>query len=168
MKKIVLLLLSLCLFLMAGTASAYNNPYPRFLNGDPNFIRIDGHMGTAWYLDRSSLYVEKYEPPQYIIDVNVCTVNNADRGNTDIANVSTYRFFYNWDLKQMYSGRSDDSYWRYLKPQGSWAETGITMPAGEMAFYLAYRMKFYGSIRYYSEYSNKYYSVYDDDFYAGV
>lgn len=40
---------------------------------------------------------------------------------------------------------------RYLNPQGSWAETGISMPAGEIAFVLAYNYKFYGDRAYYSD-----------------
>ena len=120
------------------------DPYPNHLGGDDNYILVDGHMGVAWYLDRSSLYVEKYEPPQYIIAVNVCQVNGADRGNTAISRVLTERFFYNWDLRQMYVDRDGSSNWRYLDPNGSWVATGIVMPAGEMAFYLAYDMRFYG------------------------
>lgn len=144
MKKILLLISLICTLLLAGTSMAYN-PYPDHLGGDDNYILVDGHMGTAWYLDRSSLYVEKYEPPQYIIAVNVCQVNNADRGNTAISRVLTERFFYNWNLRQMYVDRNGGSNWRYLDPNGSWAATGIVMPAGEMAFYLAYDMRFYGS-----------------------
>lgn len=88
--------------------------------------------------------MQKYAPPQYIIAVNVCQVNNADKGNTAISRVFTQRFFYNWDLRRMYVDRDGNSNWRYLSPNGSWAETGIAMPAGEMAFYLAYNMRFYG------------------------
>lgn len=142
MKKFFLLLLSLCLFLMAGTASA--NMYQRFLNDDPNYVMVDGHTGEAWYLDRSSLYVEKYEPPQYIIVANICYVPRAINGSTTITKVTTHRFFYNWDLRQMYHDRDGNSNRVYLNPNGDWAHTGIVMPAGEMAFYVAYHMKSYG------------------------
>ncbi|WP_282927851.1 hypothetical protein [Megamonas funiformis] len=108
-------------------------------------------MGSAWYVDRSSLNVQKYEPPQYIIAVNVVRVDNADRRSTEIKNVHTYRFFYNSDLGQMYADFNNNDNWRYLNPQGSWAETGISMPAGEIAFALAYNYKFYGDRAYYSD-----------------
>ena len=39
-----------------------------------------------------------------------------------------------------HTGSSD---WRYLDPNGCWAETGISMHAGEKAFELAYGMEFY-------------------------
>lgn len=46
MKKIFLLVSLLCTLFVAGTAMAYD-PYPAHLNGDSNYILIDGHMGTA-------------------------------------------------------------------------------------------------------------------------
>ena len=58
--------------------------------------------------------------------------------------VQTKRFFYNYDLRQMYVARDGNEDWRYLNHKGSWAETGVVMPAGEMAFALAYHLKFYG------------------------
>ena len=164
MKKIFLLATVVCLFLLGNVAWA-SNIYPQHLGGNSNFILVDGHMGTAWYLDRSSLYVEKYAPPQYIIVANVCTVNNADRGNTTISKVQPYRFFYNWDLRQMYIDRNGNSSWVYLKPLGSWAESGVSMPAGEMAFYLAYGLKFYGSQKWYDSYLKGYYSAFEPSFY---
>ena len=62
----------MCLFMLVmviGSVASAN--YPTHLNGNANYILVDGHMGTAWYVDKSSLVVQKYEPPQYIIAVNV-------------------------------------------------------------------------------------------------
>ena len=150
MKKWLLLVVAFCCFVFGGFNTANAN-YPVHLNGDPNFILVYGHMGTAWYLDRSSLNVQKYAPPHYIIAVNIVSVRNADRGNTDINSVTTKRFLYNWNTRDMYVERNlNASDWRYLRPNGSWAETGVTMPTGEMAFYLAYNLKFYGSMSYFN------------------
>lgn len=149
LKKMILLIgLLWALLLSCGHA------YQGYLGGNPNFVLCDGHMGTAWYVDRSSLVVGKYAPPQYILAVNVVTVHNADRGNTAIDGVRTMRYFYNSDLGQMYIDRNGNDDWRYLNPRGSWAETGVSMPAGEIAFALAYRMKFYG--------------IYSDSFYDRI
>lgn len=142
MRNFIALLAGLCIMAFSQMVFAYN-PYPQYLNGDPNFILCDGHMGVGFYVDKSSLNVEKYEPPQYIIAVNVVSVEDADQGNINISNVKTYRFFYNYDLRKMYVDRDGSSNWRYLSPDGSWAETGVVMPAGEKAFELAYRMNFY-------------------------
>ena len=121
--------------------------YPAHLNGDPNYILCDGHMGGAYYVDRSSLVVEQYKPPVYIIAVNVVSVPDANRGKMKISNVKTYHFMYRYDQRNMYVPMEDpnsDLDWRYLNPKGSYAETGVAMPAGEIAFYLAYNMRFYG------------------------
>ena len=74
MKKIF----SMCLFMLVmviGSVASAN--YPTHLNGNANYILVDGHMGTAWYVDKSSLVVQKYEPPQYIIAVNVVSASSA-------------------------------------------------------------------------------------------
>lgn len=144
MKKLCMAFIIACITMLSSVAFA-NDLYPDHLNGNSNYILCDGHMGYAWYVDRSSLNVQKYAPPQYIIAVNVVEVPNADRGYTAISNVKTYRFFYNSDLVQMYVDYNLNDNWKYLDPKGSWAETGIAMPAGEIAFALAYNYKFYGS-----------------------
>ena len=89
MRKIVPVFIVIFLMMFTSVALAYN-PYPMNLGGDSNFILCDGHMGKAWYVDKSSLNVQKYEPPQYIIAVNVVSVNQADQGNTEISHVGTF------------------------------------------------------------------------------
>ena len=170
MKKLFLIawLYVCCLLLAGGNAFANENPYGAHLGGNERYILVDGHMGTAWYLDKDSLYVERYEPPQCIIIADICTVERADRGNTAISRVETKRFFYNWELLEMYVDRNGDADWRYLDPQGSWAETGIVLPAGEMAFYTVCGLRFYGSKKIYDSYGDSYYSVFTDDFYANA
>ena len=79
MKRIIMLLVGISMLVLPAAVSAN---YPMYLNGDRNFIRCDGHMGTAWYVDRTSLVVQQYEPPQYIIAVNVLPARSAI-GNED-------------------------------------------------------------------------------------
>lgn len=172
MKRLFLLLA--VLFLFAFAPSAFAN-YPTYLNGDRDFIRCDGHMGTAWYVDRTSLVVEEYSPPQYIIAVNVVTARSAigdeddfySGGSGTIVDVRTMRFRYDWELRQMYA-ETNAAAWQLLPPTGSWAETGIAMPAGEIAFYLAYRMRFYGSKQFYNAFLKRDVDVFGDDFYARI
>lgn len=141
MKKF-LMAFALLMGLLSFQPNVYAS-YPDHLNGDRDYICTDGHMGTAWYMKKSSLNVEQYSPPIYIISVSVYTVDNADRGNTSYRQVQTLRFRYDWDRRAMYAQNKDGG-WRYLDPNGSWAQTGVDMPTGEMAFYVAYRQKFYG------------------------
>ncbi|MCH3951817.1 MAG: hypothetical protein LKE33_12925 [Acidaminococcus sp.] len=115
MKKIWLLLCMICLLMVGGTASAGAN-YPDHLGGDSNFICVDGHMGYGFYLDRSSLVVEEYNPPEYRIAVNVCEVENPAY-NTAIGRVFTNEFAYNWTSRRMYV--NSNGRWRYLDPNGS-------------------------------------------------
>lgn len=155
------------LILFSSATLAYNS-YPLHLDGNSNFILCDGHMGTAWYVDRSSLSVQEYEPPQYIIAVNIVSVDQADAGNTSISNVRTYRFFYNYDSRKMYVDANGNSNWRYLDPQGAWAETGVKMPAGEIAFALAYNLKFYGGRSWYNQFLHRSTVIFNDDFYDRI
>ena len=68
----------------------------------------------------------------------------------------------------MYVDQNGNSNWRYLDPNGSWAETGISMPAGEMAFALAYNLKFYGGKKFYNSFLRKSICPYDDSFYRAI
>ena len=120
-----------------------NAAYPDHLNGDPDYICTDGQMGVGWYMKKSSLNVEQYSPPIYIISVSVYSVNDADRGNTSYSNVQTLRFRYDLDNRSMYV-KNKDGNWRYLDPNGNRAQTMLSLPTGELAFYVAYRQKFYG------------------------
>jgi len=173
MKKFFSILV--CTLLLSITTIAYAD-YPTYLNGDRNLILCDGHMGTAWYVDRTSLVVQKYAPPQYIIAVNIVTASSAYNNDADfynggkgkIQNVKTVRFFYNWDLREMYFDTTGHDGWKYLAPHGSWAESGINMPAGEIAFYLAYKMKFYGSKPFYDSFLGKSSYIYRDSFYYKI
>ena len=143
--NLILQFITLIFSIFLSSSSSASSIYADYLNGDPNFILVDGHMSTAWYVDRTSLVVQQYAPPKYIIAVNVITVNNYERGNRTISKVTTMRFLYNWQTKNMFIDRALNNNWRYLRANGPWSETGIVMPAGEMAFYLAYNMKFYGN-----------------------
>ena len=146
MRKIVSVFVMVFVMAMASVTFAENG-YPDYLGGDKNYVMCDGHMGTGYYVDRSSLQVKQYTPPSYMIAVNVATVPDADAGKIKISNVRTYYFMYRYDQRNMYVPMTDpnsDLDWRYLKPRGSYAETGVAMPAGEIAFYLAYNMRFYG------------------------
>ena len=155
----MLICVSLAVSMIGAVASASSPLPPTHFHGDPNFILIteQPQSNTAWYIDRSSLVVSKYEPPQYIIAVNICMVTNANQGNdASIQHVVTNTFFYNWDLKRMYwdAGHGDQN-WIYIAPTAPRATAMVGKPGGEMAFYLAYNMKFYGSG---AGYSNSFYA----------
>ena len=139
MKRIVLIIIALCMMVVSHTVFA---SYPKYLGENKNYIICAGHHGIGYYIDRSSLDVEKYNPPHYIIAVKVAIVEDADKGKTQIQSFQNYRFYYNWNDKTMWYGLGKD--WTYISREGTWAEIGVPLPTGELAFSLAYNMKFYG------------------------
>jgi hypothetical protein len=54
--------------------------YADYWGGDSNYPLVWCHMNYAQYLDKSSLNVQRYDPPYYIIAVNVVTVHYDDQG----------------------------------------------------------------------------------------
>ena len=122
-------------------------------------------MGTAYYLRKSSIAVEQDEPPIRIIAAEVYIIDgDADRGNTTVSSILPVRFRYKMDTVEMYAP-DESGGWRLINPAGSWAETGVIMPTGEMIFYVTYGEKFYGKRKLHSDYSGEY-DIFSDDFYA--
>ena len=152
MKKGIAGVICIVCLLVAHVVYA-SNLYSPYLNGDRNFILAGAHMGYAWYVDKSSLVVQNYNPPEYQIAVNVVTVPDTDQGNIEISDVTTHEFYYQWEQRKMYSWRRNA--WRYIPPVGTMADTGQEF-SGEMAFYMVYHMKFYGGRKWWDAYDGEY------------
>ena len=92
MRRVLsMVLFVLCLsFAQAAAAAAY----PDYLGDDRNYLLCGGHMGVGYYVDKSSLVVQKYAPPTYRIAVNVLAVEDADNGNTEPYRVDTRQYLY--------------------------------------------------------------------------
>lgn len=166
MKRILTTALAAVCFFLCSTASV--SAYSDYLGGDRNFLLCGGHMGVGRYVDKSSLVVQQYNPPIYRIAVNVLTVDDADMGNTTPRSIDTEEFLYNWDERTMYRWSEAKSAWYYVPPVGSMADTGHHF-AGEMAFYIAYHMKFYGGRKWRDPHTGRYLSPnFSDHLYAVV
>ena len=173
MKKVTSLTVMLFCILLSSTVLASN--YPTYLNNNRNYIFCGGHQGVGWYVDRTSLVVQEYNPPHYIIAVNVVIASlssdgfQLDRVNSPIINkVETRYYYYNWDERKMYRLNNKDNKYHYIPPVGSLAETGHEF-SGELAFYIAYRTKFYGGRQYYDSSTGRYENVnFSDSLYANV
>ncbi|EEQ48876.1 hypothetical protein HMPREF0908_0904 [Selenomonas flueggei ATCC 43531] len=142
-------------FLVLGTHGIVRADYPNYLWGNKNFILCGAHMGYASYIDKTSLVVEEYNPPIYKLAIREIHVPEADRGNIEPSGSGTAHFMYNWESRRMYWWDFRDNEWRYIPPVGTMAETGHYFD-GEMAFYLAYNMKFYGGQQWYSAREGRY------------
>lgn len=168
MKKIFVVAIVFLFFLVASSASAIG----RLPNSDEilaemyanpsNFIRYSGaSTGLSFLIAKSSLNVEYYSPPTYIISVRKMT--HFNRGTNDnyeaILEDSIIRYKYDIVSKKMYveaQGDSGEGYWKYLDPSkqevsnliksGEFEQkTYDLISAGEFLFYFAYKTIFYGN-----------------------
>ncbi len=113
-------------------------------SSDENFIRAGGGMGYIWCVDKSSLVVQKYAPPEYLIAVNIVSYGNYLSKLPRNWSVRTYQFSYNYKTQKMYFKQDDNKRWVYLDKNENWdRSTWFMLPAGEIAFYIAYNMSFY-------------------------
>ena len=132
--------LSICLFMAIILSVSIAFASPQHLNGDSNYIKCDTKQAYTYYVDAKTLNVEEYAPPKYQLAIDIVMVENAEKGNTQIANRLTRRYRYNWTTKQMFMLSSKG--WVYLNPHGSRANGADKIEAGEIAFQLAYNMRF--------------------------
>ena len=113
--------------------SIKSGPYPVFLNGDPDYVLCDGHMGSAWYLIKSSIRRSPRTNMETI--ATIVSVSDADKGNTTITHKNDYSFFYND------AGMSVND--KYIPADGSRAETMVALGAGELVYYTKTKHPFY-------------------------
>lgn len=169
--KHIVCLVMMSALLLCSTAISEAKQYPDYLNGDKNFILVNAKQGIAWYMDKSSVAVQKYAPPDYQIAVNVVTVYFSSNGfDLDLINspivdkIETHYYYYNWESKKMYMLDSTGNKWRYMPPVGDYASTSHVVE-GELAFYAAYHMKFYGGRQWLDDATNRYYTAVPDSAY---
>ena len=169
--RLVVATIFLAALMISSTALAVDKKY---FNGDKNYIYCGASMGMGYFVDRSTLKVEKYEPPIYIISVDVVGVSNYF-GGTEISKRwrQTDRFKYDYSTRKMYlytpnggeymrqryenqyrrdkqkmdEARAVDwnSEWTYVFPDVFYGEGAVFPNVGEIAFALAYKIKFHTS-----------------------
>lgn len=117
--------------------SIKSGPYPVFLNGDPNYILVDGHMGGAWYLIRSSVQREESRkgPNEWDIACDIVSVVDADKGNTTIGKSHHYVFRFSEPTRT--AGILGNYGVEYFKYNGDRSQTMVINGAGAMAYYIA-------------------------------
>lgn len=148
MKKLfsIFIVLGILMFSTTCFASLYED-----LKNDPNYIYYGGAgTGISFFLDKTSINVNKYEPPIYIIAfINMSYSAGFPKGGTpESVSPKTVWYKYNYDSRKMYLGRQNVDgilSWEYIDPQevnlNSTLNSVVT--GGELAFYLAYNMSFY-------------------------
>lgn len=120
------------------------------LDNNPNYIHYGGvSIGVAFYMDKTSINVHKYEPPIYIIAFTNLTYKSGapHEGFPENVTYSTKRYKYNYDTRQMYcetKKANGEIYWEYIDPnKATKGYDYALLSGGEIAFYLAYNMSFY-------------------------
>ena len=168
MSMILLVLFWLCQSCFAAENASHL--YPKYLYDDENYIICDGHMGTAWYVDKNSIAVEMETDDDCILSVTVVSASYEDHrppyGMDDIRATKSkqYEFLYDFDEKKMYiaADRENDrpgysalqydrfiyikqygATWRYIDPRGCWADIGIIKPVALEAYRSEYGMEFH-------------------------
>ena len=141
MKTLILFLIS---FLISSTTFAASFA-DKFLDGDSRYIKVGASMGAASYFDRDSVKVELYEPPIYIISMEILSVPiHPANGNTIYSR--SIRFKYDYENRKIYTFDRDNNE-IYIDPDVYYGEgSGYRIPAAEAAFAIAYNLKFYGNM----------------------
>ena len=108
-------------------------------------------MGLIYYMDKSSIKVDKYAPPEYIIAFRLVTHKTPENYTCDADDRLT-RYRYDYKSRRMYreiiSRENGESRWEYIDPSVASnpnvkSATLKLIAEGELAFYLAYNMSFY-------------------------
>ncbi|MBR4382470.1 MAG: hypothetical protein IKP64_02820 [Selenomonadaceae bacterium] len=169
--RLVVASLFLAALMISSSVSAVDRNY---FNGDKTYVSYGGvGMGALGFIDRSTLTVEKYEPPIYIISVDTFLWNpDFEKGKSvnDLRHKGHCRFKYDYANRKMYiyapkgvqgyKSRYENHYktmkiqadttidwsgdWAYIDPHVFYGEGSQPVKAGETAFALAYKLKFYG------------------------
>ena len=176
MKKIRVLLMTVLAMLMITAVCYAESMYPATLDNG-NLVLVDGHMGVGQYADRSSVAVQRYNPPDYQLSINIVNVTFSEEHYRvhhsyhncpyTYGNVLTLSFRYNWDRKsvsrQHYDGTWAD--WN-INRDNSHADGNPLVPnTAEVAFVSAYKMRFYNTTMGYSPTLKRYFRVISEDFY---
>lgn len=146
MKKFFVLVNFVALIFSANFGSCGcldgNAEYPEYLDEQKIYVLCGVHAGTAWYVNRKSVDVVKFDPPYFRLAVEVAVVPRAGDGDLT-AQYTRNEYFYDWAQRKMYAVKSGEKV--FIEPYGSTAELPNSYD-GELAFFIKYRQKFYGEL----------------------
>ena len=142
----IVIVIGMMMFSTTCFASMYDD-----LKNNPNYIYYGGGgTGISFFMDKSSLVVNKYEPPIYIIAfISIDYSTGFPKGGVpESVRSKTMWYKYDYDLRKMYLGKpnADGTFsGEYINPKDVNINSAINamVTGGEIAFYLAYNMSFY-------------------------
>jgi len=165
MKKYIWLLLSIFMVTITSTSFAKDE-----FENNKRYVKRPIGMGVVSYIDTASVAVQKYNPPEYIITINAIQ-RYYDMDKIAHTRSFTYKFKYDYKERKMYiysPGNGSafkerylsemkwrkkpidktinwNSDWQFISPDIYYGEgTSDRAIAGEIAFAIAYNLKFHG------------------------
>lgn len=140
---------------------------PDYLGGNKEYILIHEDNGTGYYLQRST--IDRYQPnpafKAFILIFDVHVVPGADKGATTVSEKREYIMKYqvkNGIPTMVVNGEEKP---RHLSPTALQPEVVVPRNAGEMAWFIVNKKKFYGTRRY-NLGEAKHAELYSEEFYA--
>ena len=116
--------------------------YPIYLNGNPMYILVDGHMGTACYLNLKGMTSEEYHEDLNSsrttarkIIAELVYVDNAHQGNTTISSKNKAMFYFDERKGTAGYGKPGDSTYKYFNYNGDRSQTMFINGPAAMAYY---------------------------------
>ena len=160
MKKFFMSLLTIFLLALSTVSAAEDEEIDSetllndMRNNPKNYIYIGNfsNVGDAIYLVKSSVDVQEYNPPKYIIAVKLVHFGAGGfvrMRPKDTANLfGSLQFLYDYESKKINNKRTDETTWKYIDEKkainrGS-KDLIRTLAEAELAFYFAYDKYFYG------------------------
>lgn len=156
MKKILMALFSVCavMVMMWGNVKANDEEALADLYANPSEYICYGMygMGESEFLDKRTINVHEYNPPYYIIAFKSVRHVRLYKNKEYVTKVYTRRYYYNYDTRKMYYETYDkngNQQWVYVNEKDrTWKGEGDRhdgdISGGELAFYLAYHMHYFG------------------------
>ncbi|MCI6232094.1 MAG: hypothetical protein MR630_05745 [Selenomonas sp.] len=159
-NKIFSLMVAFIMLCLAATANANIQMH---YAGNPNYPMVSVHQGHVLYVDKTSISVQLYNPPQYRLAI--ATFYAPDDGHGPVSNYHSVSFSYDYDCPAMYSDANE--YHEYIDPAADSGRPNYELlRIGEAAFYIEYGIKFYGRYNWKSSNTGYYENHFPDEFYA--
>lgn len=137
-RSIFIMLLVIAGISMTEVPQAQAYQYDNYLNGDTNYPLLYGHMGSAWYLDKSSVVVKQDDSVAHKFAENIIMVD-ADNGYS-IINTGTLWFYQKLqrdDFFEAYTGNGEK--WRSFEVNSSYGADQVVVNAFKLGWKAAFR-----------------------------
>lgn len=165
MKALLFAILFFFVTLAVGHCEESLNIY-NYLWDDDNYPCIARFNTAAWHLDKTSVYVEMEEPPQYILHVHVLRTPQLHYNDILPECTESYRILFNKEEGAMYEWLPQEE-WHYLSldKKNNGDASCVPLYAGEAAFYLTYGERFYDVAPLWFHRPNPWFKKHDKEFY---